>query len=78
MNSALHLNSHRKIQQLKIRVKIRDNHSHPSHYGFFQTCYQLLPFIAHLTEVVSTLACVLQQIHLQDTNNKHSKELPPV
>lgn len=31
--------------------------------------------MAHLTEVECTPACVLQQIHLQHTSNKHNKEL---
>lgn len=63
-------NSHRKIQQLKNRVKIKDNHSCLSQYEFFQACYEFIPCIAHLTAVVPPLVCVLQKIHLQDTSKK--------
>lgn len=31
--------------------------------------------MAHLTEVVCTPACVLQEIHLQDTSSERNKEL---
>lgn len=79
MNSALHLGFPVLEQPQKdptAENQSENQGSHFSHYGFFQTCYQLLPFTAHLSEAVSTLACVLQKIHLQDTNNEHSRELP--
>lgn len=58
------------IQQLKIRVKIKDNHSCLSQYEFFQACCEFLPCIALLTAVVPSLACVLQKIHLQNTSKE--------
>lgn len=63
-------NSRRKIQQLKIRVKIKDNHSCLSQYEFLQACYKFLPCIAHLTAVVPPLACVLQKIRLHDMSKE--------
>lgn len=59
-----------------MRVKNQGEPFSLSHYRFFQTCYQLLLFTAHLTEVVSLLAYVLQKIHLQDTNHEPSRGLP--